>query len=134
MQPDEALARLPDGYRSLFGRVVERCSQDERVRAMWLGGSLARGDTDQSSDLDVLIAVADAAFDEFGAGWKSWLGSITPTVIARALPFVPGSFYSVTPAMERLDVISERVSAVATTPHPVRLLVLDKDECCSLVA
>ncbi len=100
---------------------------------MWLGGSLARGDADQSSDLDVLIAVADDAFDEFAAGWRAWLDSITPTVIARSLPLLPGSLYSVTPAMERLDIISERVSALARTPHRVRLLVLDKDECNSLL-
>jgi hypothetical protein len=133
MQPDEVLARLPDGYHALFQRVVETCQQDERVRAMWLGGSLARGDADQSSDLDVLIAVADDAFDEFAAGWRAWLDSITPTVIARALPFLPGSLYSVTPTMERLDIISERVSEVATTLHRVRLLAMDKDECNRLV-
>ena len=100
---------------------------------MWLGGSLARGDADQSSDLDVLIAVADDTFDDFAGSWRSWLGAITPTVIARELPFLPGSFYSVTPSMERLDVVTEPVGKLANSLHSVRLLVLDKNGCDALV-
>jgi len=129
MGPNEVVARLPGGYRALFDRLVERCTRDERVRAVWLGGSLARGDADQSSDLDVIIAVADESFEDFAGSWRPWLDAITPTVIARELPFLRGSFYSVTPSMERLDVITEAVSALANTMHRVRLLVLDKDGC-----
>ena len=101
---------------------------------VWLGGSLARGDADQSSDLDVIIAVADESFEDFAGGWRPWLDAITPTVIARELPFLRGSFYSVTPSMERLDVITEAVSALANTLHRVRLLVLDKDGCDARIA
>jgi hypothetical protein len=94
---------------------------------MWLGGSLARGEEDQSSDLDVFVVVTDESFDEFASGWRTWLDTITPTLIARQLPFARGSLYSVTPGMERLDIVSEPVSALSNTFHRVRRLVFDKD-------
>ena len=46
---------------------------DERVRAMWLSGSLGRGDADAMSDLDLIVAVADDALPEFAAQWQDWL-------------------------------------------------------------
>lgn len=129
MRARDAVDVLAPGYRPLFDHLLAVCAADDRIRAVWLGGSLARGDADQSSDLDVLLAVADDAFEAFAAHWKEWLDTVTPTVIARALPFMPGSLYSVTPTMERLDVVAERVSALASTFHRVRLLVIDKDGC-----
>ncbi len=133
MDAADAMNQLPDGYAPLLRRVLEVSAADDRIRAVWLGGSLARGDADQSSDLDVMIAVADEAFDAFVTDWKQWLANITSTVIARPLPFAPGSFYSVTPTMERLDVVTERVSALANTFHRTRLAVLDKDDCATMV-
>ena len=95
---------------------------------MWLGGSVARGTADAASDLDVLIAVSDSEFDEFTASWSEWLNAITPTVLAAAIPFARGVFYSVTPTFERLDVVVEPVSALAETPHRYRVVVFDKDQ------
>jgi hypothetical protein len=118
---------LEPGYDELFDRVASACVRDERVRAMWLSGSLARGDADAASDLDVLIAVGDAEFVQFAAAWREWLAAITPTVIARPLPFMTGSFYAVTPARMRLDVVSERVSELSATPFRDRTLVFDRD-------
>src|SRR5688572_8633723 len=93
----EAIAALPRAYRDLFDRARARLEGDERVRGMWLGGSLARGTADAASDLDVILAVADDAHEEFTESWRSWLADITPTVLAEELPFAKGSFYSVTP-------------------------------------
>ncbi len=123
----ESLRLLPNGYTTLFERLRKVCLDDERVRAMWLGGSIARRDQDQSSDLDVFLAIADSGFEAFAADWRAWLASITPTVIARPLPFAPGSLYSVTPTMERLDIVSEPVHALTSTFHRTRLLVFQKD-------
>src|SRR5439155_1254010 len=102
----------------------------ERVRGMWLSGSLARGAADAVSDLDVLIAVSDddpASFDAFAAGWRDWLAAITPTVIARPLAFAPGSLYSVTPGRERLDVVVGRTSALPSTFFRTRVVAFDRD-------
>ena len=119
---------LPEGYQRLFERAVEVLSADDRVRAMWIGGSLATGRADRASDLDVLLAVADSAHAEFSATWREWLRAVTATVLAKPLTFLPGSFYAVTPAFERLDVVVERVSALETTPFRTRLPVFDHDD------
>jgi hypothetical protein len=118
---------MPSGYLELFDRLRSLSLADDRIRGMWLGGSIARGEQDQSSDLDVFVAVADESFDQFATGWRDWLATITPTVIARQLPFALGSFYCVTPTMERLDIVSEPVRALTDSFHRVRLLVFDKD-------
>ena len=121
------IAMLPDGYQRLLASARERLEGDELVRAMWLGGSVARGTADAASDLDVILAVADDAHAAFAGAWREWLADITPTVLAEALPFAPGSFYSVTPAFERFDVVVEPVSATPTTFFRSRVVVFDKD-------
>lgn len=125
--------RLEPGYGRLLDRAVEVLDADDRIRAIWLSGSLARGTADSVSDLDLLLAVDDGRFDEFAREWKEWLADITPTVIARALPFLPGSVYCVTPDRLRLDVVSERVSALANSMFRTRTAVLDKDGLDALV-
>ncbi len=122
-----ALAPLPEGYHVLFGRLLEVVEGDPRIRALWVSGSLARGVADGGSDLDVLLAIRDQDFDTFAANWRDWLGSVTPTLVARALPNAPGCFYSTTVDCLRLDVVAERVSGVATTQHRRRVVVLDRD-------
>jgi hypothetical protein len=97
------------------------------LRALWLSCSLARGTADAASDLDLLLAVADDALDDFAATWRDWLGDITPTVLAEALPFAKASFYSVTPGFERLDVVTEPVSVLPMTFFRRRTPVFDKD-------
>ena len=123
----DPLEPLPNAYRALFERAQSVAHADERVRALWLSGSLARGDADAASDLDLLITVRDESRDEFARGWRDWLAKITPTVIARPLPFLPGSFYAVTPGRERIDLVVEPVSGLATTLFRVRHLVFDRD-------
>ena len=120
------LTRLASGYLPLFERAVNVFVGDERVRALWLGGSVAREDADAHSDLDLLVTVADAEFDGFAAAWREWLAAITPTVLARQIPFLQGSVYSVTPSCERLDVVTERVSALRVSRFH-RAVVFDRD-------
>ena len=123
----EPLTALPDSYLPLFEGVLRVCEHDPRIRALWLSGSLAKGTADGGSDLDTLIAVRDEDFDDFSAHWRHWLGRITPTLVARELPFAPGSFYSTTTSCARLDVIAERVSSLPGTPHRYRRVVFDRD-------
>ena len=55
----EAIAALPRAYRDLFDRARARLEGDERVRGMWLGGSLARGTADAA--WEVRIKLPDGA-------------------------------------------------------------------------
>ncbi len=43
--------------RALLDRLVAALGEDERILAAWVIGSLARGDADAYSDVDVLVAV-----------------------------------------------------------------------------
>jgi hypothetical protein len=122
-----ALAVLPDGYQSLFDQAVAVLAADQRVRALWVHGSVGRDEADASSDLDLIVAVADDAFDGFWSAWPEWLAEITPTVLARPLPWIPGILYALTPDCLRLDVVVERVSAVPTSGFGRRALVFDRD-------
>jgi predicted nucleotidyltransferase len=124
----DALRPLPAGYAGLFARVLQAAESDDRIRTVWLGGSVGRGVADAGSDLDVVIAVTPGEFDAFAMAWRDWLADVTPTVLARALPRLPGSFYSVTPDCLRLDVVVERAGSARPSDLARRLLVLDKDD------
>lgn len=118
-------------YVELFDRAREVFASDERVRGMWLHGAIARQAADAASDLDIDIAVVDEGFDAFAESWREWLAGITPIVSAVGLG--PGSFYALTPTCARLDVISERVSALPTSWLTRRITVFDLDNLTSLV-
>jgi hypothetical protein len=124
---------LEPGYGALFDRAVDVFGADERVRALWLSGSLGRGDADAMSDLDLLVAVADDEMASFNDSWHEWLASITPTLIARPLPFAPGSLYAVTTDRLRIDVVAEPASKVRSSFFRHRLVVFDRDGLDALV-
>lgn len=127
----QGLEVLGGRYSDLFDRARSVFAADDRVRGMWLHGAIARHAADAASDLDIDIAVTDDAFDAFADTWRDWLAAITPTVSAIALG--PGSFYAMTPTCERLDVISERVSQIPTSPLTRRITVFDHDGLVDLV-
>ncbi|MEJ7691325.1 MAG: nucleotidyltransferase domain-containing protein [Nocardioidaceae bacterium] len=113
-----ALAPLPSGYGDLLRSVYAACVDDPRIRAAWLGGSVARGEADAGSDLDVLLAIDDDSFDEFAGSWRDWLAAVSPTLLAQELPGLPGSFAVTTLECLRLDVVAEPVSSLETSDLP----------------
>jgi hypothetical protein len=119
--------RVPPGYGALLDRALEVFSADQRVRAAWVHGSLARGDGDALSDLDVIVAVDDTALDEFGAGWRERLAEITPTVMARRFFGPGGSWLAITPTCQRFDLWVEAASEVAASVVRDRIRLFDRD-------
>jgi len=51
MTPDDLIARL-----------VTSCAEDERIAAVFLGGSLARGESDEYSDIDLCVITYDDSY------------------------------------------------------------------------
>ncbi len=129
---EDAVKILGPKYRDLLVRAVAVLTRDERVRAMWLSGSLARGLADKASDLDLVVAVADDALKDFCGSWRTWLEEITPTVLARPLGST-GSFFAVIGSWERCDVVVEGVGSVATSQVRDRIPVFDKGDLSSLI-
>lgn len=123
----EQLAVLPSGYAHLLERVTEVLADDRRVRALWVHGSVARGEADADSDLDVIAAVADDALESFGDAWRTRIDAVTPTVMARRFPGPGGSLLSITPDGERLDMWIEAAGDVATSVVRDRMVVFDRD-------
>jgi predicted nucleotidyltransferase len=54
----------PRDHSAVIIRFVEACSADDRIVAAFLGGSFARGEEDDFSDLDLCAIVSDDAFDD----------------------------------------------------------------------
>jgi predicted nucleotidyltransferase len=48
----------------LIARFRDACAADERIAAAFVGGSVARGEADRYSDLDLCIVVPDASFED----------------------------------------------------------------------
>jgi predicted nucleotidyltransferase len=55
-------------HDDVIARVVASCSADDRITAAFLGGSVARGDADEYSDIDLCVIVADDAYTDVLAG------------------------------------------------------------------
>jgi hypothetical protein len=104
--------------------VVDLLAARDEVRAVWLAGSVGRGSADAGSDLDLIVTVADAAFDDL-ADPSVW-APLDP-LLCLDLPFLPGAAVITTREGLRLDVVLERVSDLASTPYRRRLVVLDRD-------
>jgi len=60
-------------HQEVMSRFVEACKTDARVVAAFLGGSYARGEADEHSDLDLCVITTDVAFDTFLAGREEFI-------------------------------------------------------------
>ncbi|GAB3924697.1 hypothetical protein GCM10011575_04060 [Microlunatus endophyticus] len=123
----QALAPLPDPYHRLYQRVLAVCQPDERIRGLWLSGSLARGTADPGSDLDLLFALADDSYDQFIAGWRDWLDALTSTLLVKQPPGRILIFTALTPELCRMDGVFEKVGHLPESPFRTRITVIDRD-------
>lgn len=79
------LATLPPDLRRFGLQLLAVLRADERVSGVWAIGSLARGEADRWSDIDLLVAVHTERFAALAEDWQSFLAGITPTVFAQRL-------------------------------------------------
>jgi predicted nucleotidyltransferase len=63
----------PDRRQAVVDRFVAACRADDRVVAAVLGGSCARGEADDHSDLDLSLITTDEAYDDFQAGREAFI-------------------------------------------------------------
>jgi predicted nucleotidyltransferase len=63
----------PRDHQAVIDRFVEACQADERVVAAFLIGSLARGDADEHSDLDLCLIATDEARDDLWAERRAFI-------------------------------------------------------------
>jgi hypothetical protein len=117
-----AIAPLEPGYAAILSRLEESVRGDERVRALWLGGSVGRGVADAGSDLDLVVTVVDV--DAF-ADPIVW--DLLDPVITTPIPGMPGCFAFTTREGLRVDIVLETPADVAGSPYSRRVAVFDRD-------
>src|SRR5690349_7015550 len=110
------MAPLEAGYGELLAAVAELLGEDERVRALWVAGSVARGTADAGSDLDVVVTVRDPAPFTDPVVWSS----LDP-VITEPIPRRAGSFALTLRSGLRLDVVVEGLDELPGTPYRHRV-------------
>lgn len=102
---------------------------DERVRALWLTGSLANGTGDGESDVDLRAAIRASDFATIGSWWGASIDSLGAVVWKRRWPAPPDEVITsaLTRDYGRFDVIYQS----ASDPRPRSLgaarLLFDKD-------
>ncbi len=103
---------------------------DERVLALWIEGSVARGTADPWSDVDLHLAIADGQFDQFVADSESLLSRIERPLgylqnVLPGLRLLPATLEGPV----RLDLYVERREAVSTIPRqPEYRMLFDRDD------
>jgi predicted nucleotidyltransferase len=119
------LKDLPSRYVELLDRTVATLGADDRVRAIWVSGSWARGEGDEGSDLDLVVATTGEGYDSIVASARQWWDAITPTVLLETVPHAPNVWYSVAPDGCRLDIVIEKESDLPRSIHRHRLPIVD---------
>ncbi|WP_436701172.1 nucleotidyltransferase domain-containing protein [Nocardioides sp. BYT-33-1] len=67
-------------HREFLDRLTPILQRDERILGLALAGSLAEGTADEHSDVDLVVVLRDAAYDEVMADRLGLIGSWTPLV------------------------------------------------------
>jgi hypothetical protein len=100
----------------MLDRAVATLSTDARFPAGWLEGSLADGSGDAYSDIDLHLAVVEAAWDEV---WNSRLSVIERIAPILASLDIAGAFGvgCLMAGPVKLDVFFERESALVARPR-----------------
>jgi predicted nucleotidyltransferase len=112
-----------DPRDALLERLVEVCAGDERVVAIFEGGSRARGETDEHSDIDASVIVTDDAYSRILDAKAAFVGSITDALFVEDFGIQHMAFV-ITPGGVELELHLLRVSdldAVHAGPHRVLL-------------
>lgn len=95
--------------QQLLQHAVQTLGSDERVQALWLGGSFADGRADPFSDLDLHCCVDDTVFAALHPdSWKDFVHAFTDFVMASTFPGGDIGGYALTPEWLHVDLSVHR--------------------------
>lgn len=135
---------LPDPHRRFLDDFLPKTRQDHRIVGVGAAGSIANGEPDAYSDIDLVVVVEDGAFDEVMSsradllsGWARVLAGFTGehvgeprvmiSLVGPPLLHVDVKFVRLSDAGARLDEVivlwerDGRLSRVLNTAEPVPL-------------
>ncbi|WP_344168057.1 aminoglycoside 6-adenylyltransferase [Kribbella lupini] len=78
----ELIDRVPEQFRGVAGGVVAAAARDRRFLAVLVNGSVANGQPDEWSDLDLVIVCADSYRHETVAQAKDFAAAVGPLLVA----------------------------------------------------
>jgi len=104
--------------------------KDERVRILWLTGSLAKGTADAQSDVDLRAAVRVEDFATIGQWWQDLLDQVAPTVWKHRWPGPPDEAIlgAITTDYLRFDVVIQSMHDTRPRMLEAAQLIFDKDD------
>lgn len=109
-------------------RIAELLRGSDRMRGLWLGGSLARGDADRLSDIDFVAAAGDGPLDEAAADVESVIAREFELVLTRRRGDAQFRLLNfVTYEWMRLDFSLFASAAIAGSGHRGLRRLFDKD-------
>ncbi len=123
-----ANVRFPTpAHEALADRALAALRVDGRVVAVFVGGSLATGEVDEESDLDLTVVVDDAELESFSEGLERWFHSV-----GRPVAVAPGPMpHLLTGLMDdgmRLDLAVVARSALTSRPRRPMAALYDPDD------
>lgn len=123
---------VPSPIASLVAFVEDAAAalqRDDRVRLLWLAGSLASGTADAQSDIDLRLAVRPDDFVRVGEWWSDLIESISPTVWKRRWPGPPDEAITsaITTEYMRFDVVIQSSADTRPRTFEAAQVLFDKD-------
>jgi predicted nucleotidyltransferase len=84
---------LRPNHQAFVDRFVKTCLADDRIVAVFLGGSYAKGYADAYSDVDLCVITTDASFEEFLNERETFLRSLGDLVFLEDFDNPNTAFY-----------------------------------------
>jgi predicted nucleotidyltransferase len=103
--------------------------KDERIRILWLTGSLAKGTADAQSDVDLRAAVRATDFATIDQWWQDLLSQVAPLVWKYRWPGPPDEAIlgAITVDYLRFDVVIQSLRDTRPRTLEATQLLFDKD-------
>ena len=120
------MSSIAENAEAVIEQLVAACAADDRVAAVFLGGSLARGEADEYSDIDLCVIVRDEAYPDVIAGRDAFVRAVGEPLFLEDFGHDHMAFAILADGTE-LELNFFRASDLETIrPGPHRVL-LDKD-------
>jgi hypothetical protein len=123
----------PQRYKKLTAFAEQAAAvlfQDERVRILWLTGSLATGTADAQSDVDLRAAVRVEDFATIGDWWPDLLYELAPIIWKQRWPGPPDEaiLSAITSDYLRFDLVIQSIQDRRPRTLEAAQVLFDKDD------
>lgn len=128
-----AVEQNPSSKTAALNAFVEHAAaiffRDERIRILWLTGSLAVGKADAQSDVDLRAAVYAEDFATINQWWPDLLSQVAPIIWKRRWPGPPDEAIlgAITANYTRFDVVLQSIDDTRPRTLEAARLLFDKD-------